>query len=107
MARQQTQAQISVITDPQVLARLQDLSDHIALFLARKAMFEMRRQDLHNRTMLGKVNFWFQIDPNNGSTVLCYDQHPTTWDIDAILKSITDLEHTFYVAEGLVLDVRF
>jgi hypothetical protein len=97
-----TQAQISVITDPAVLARLQDLSDHIAVFLARKAMVEYRRQDLTNPTLLGEVKFWFQIDPNNGSTVLCYDKHPTEWNIDAILKNITDLEHIFYVQEGVV-----
>lgn len=97
-----TQAQISVITDPAVLAQLQDLSDYIAVFLARKAMVEYRRQDLSNPTLLDTVKFWFQIDPNNGSTVLCYDKHPSTWDVDAILKAITDLEHIFYVQEGVV-----
>ena len=96
------QAQISVITDPEVLSKLQNLSDHIAVFLARKAMVEYRRQDLTNPTLLGGVKFWFQIDPNNGSTVLCYDKHPADWDIDAILKNITDLEHIFYVQEGVV-----
>lgn len=62
---------------------------------------------MHNRTMLGKINFWFQIDPNNGSTILCYDKHPREWNVDAIVKEINDLEHIFYTSEGLVfVDVR-
>lgn len=104
----QTQTTVSVITDPAVLARLQALTDNIAFFLTRKAMHEYRRQDFTNRTTLGKVSFWFQIDPNDGSTVLCYDKHPSEWDIDLILKNISDLEHIFYVSEGLVVvDTRF
>src|SRR3982751_355107 len=98
----QSQAQVSVITDEAVLKKLNAMTDHISLFLARKAMVEYRRQDLSNRTILGGVNFWFQIDPNNGSTILCYDKHPSEWDIDLILKNINDLEHIFYVQEGLV-----
>lgn len=65
-------------------------------------MVEYRRQDLTNPTMLAGVKFWFQIDPNNGSTILCYDKHPTEWDIDGILKAITDLEHIFYQNEGVI-----
>jgi hypothetical protein len=61
---------------------------------------------LTNPTLLGGVKFWFQLDPRSGSTVLCYDKHPTTWDIDAILKEITDLEHIFYVQEGNVIHWR-
>lgn len=97
----QTQAQVSVITDETTLQKLQNLSEHIALFLVRKGQVEQRRQDLQNRTILGGVNFWFQIDPNNGAIILCYDKHPTEWDIDLILKNINDLEHIFYVQEGV------
>lgn len=85
-----------------MLERLQGLSDHITLFLCRKAMMEYRRQDLQNPTLLSNVKFWFQIDPNDGTTMLCYDKHPTEWNIDAILKDITDMEHLFYVQEGVV-----
>lgn len=94
-----TQAQVSVISDAETLSKLQAISDHIALFLCRKAMVEYRRQDLTNPTLLDKVKFWFQIDPRNGSTILCYDSHPSTWNIDAILKAITDLEHIFYTQD--------
>lgn len=97
-----TTAQISVITDPEVLAKLQDLSDYISVFLCRKAMVEYRRQDLTNPTLLAGVKFWFQIDPSNLSTILCYDKHPTEWNIDTILKEINDLEHIFYVQEGIL-----
>jgi hypothetical protein len=97
-----TRAQVSIITDPEMLGRLQGLSDHITLFLCRKAMMEYRRQDLQNPTLLSNVKFWFQIDPNDGTTMLCYDKHPTEWNIDAILKDITDMEHLFYAQEGVV-----
>lgn len=93
-------AQVAVISEPELLAKLQGLSDHIAVFLSRKAMVEYRRQDLTNPTTLASVKFWFQIDPNSGSTILCYDKHPTEWNIDAILKEINDMEHIFYVQEG-------
>lgn len=98
-----TQAQVAVISDPEILARLQDISDHIALFLSRKAMVEYRRQDLSNPTLLAGVKFWFQIDPNSGYTILCYDNHPTEWKVDQILKEINDLEHIFYVQEGNII----
>ena len=101
-----TQAQVAVISDPAILTKLQAISDHITVFLCRKAMVEYRRQDLSNPTMLGKVKFWFQIDPRSGSTILCYDKHPTEWDIDAILKEITDMEHIFYVQEGNIIHWR-
>lgn len=95
-----TQAQVSVISDPEMLAKLQGITDHITLFLCRKAMVEYRRQDLTNPTLLDKVKFWFQIDPRSGDTILCYDAHPTAWNIDAILKAITDMEHIFHVQES-------
>ena len=98
-----TQAQVAIITDPVILAKLQALSDYIAVFLSRKAMLEYRRQDLSNPTTLAEVQFWFQIDPRSGSTILCYDKHPTEWNIDAIMKAINDLEHIFYVQEGNII----
>lgn len=98
-----SQAQVSVITDDAMLAKLEAITDHITTFLCRKAMVEYRRQDLSNRTMLDKVNFWFQIDPRSGSTILCYDKHPTEWDVNAIIQAITDLEHIFYVQEGNII----
>lgn len=98
----QVQAKVSVITDPQILAKLNALTDHISLFLVRKGQVEQKRQDMSNRTTLGKVEFWFQIDPRSNSIILCYSKHPTEWDIDAILKEINDLEHIFYVQEGVV-----
>lgn len=97
----QSQAQISVITDEETLSKLQNLSDHVSLFLVRKGMLEHRRQDLLNRTILGGINFWFQIDGSNGSIILCYDKHPSEWNVDEILKNINDLEHIFYVQEGV------
>lgn len=101
-----TQAQVAVITDPAILAKLQAITDHITVFLCRKAMVEYRRQDLSNPTLLDKVKFWFQIDPRSGATILCYDKHPTEWDIDAILQEITDMEHIFYVQEGNIIHWR-
>lgn len=98
-----TQAQVAVISDPEILSKLQDISDQIALFLSRKAMVEYRRQDLSNPTTLAEVKFWFQIDPRSGSTILCYDKHPTEWDVNGILKEINDLEHIFYVQEGNII----
>lgn len=102
-----SQAHISVITDAETLQKLQNLSDHIALFLVRKGQMEQRRQDLTNRTILGGVNFWFQIDDKNGSIILCYDKHPKDWKVDEIMRNINDLEHMFYVQEGMVfVDTR-
>lgn len=98
-----TQAQVSVITEPEILSKLQALSDHIAFFLSRKAMVEYRKQDIKNPTLLAGIKFWFQIDPNNGSTILCYDKHPTEWDVDKIMKEISELEHIFYVQEGNII----
>ena len=103
MTTRATQAQVSVITHPVVLSKLQAISDHIAIFLSRKAMVEYRREDLTNPTLLDGVKFWFQIDPNNGSTILCYDKHPQDWNVDNILKEINDLEHIFYVQEGNII----
>jgi hypothetical protein len=98
-----TQAQITVIQEEEILAKLQGLSDHIATFLCRKGMLEKIRQDLHNPTVLGGVKFWFQIDPRSHSTILCYDKHPTGWNIDKILKDINDLEHIFYEQESGII----
>jgi hypothetical protein len=71
-------------------------------------MLEYRRQDLTNPTTLAGVKFWFQIDNAALSTILCYDKHPSLWDVDAIVKAIEDMEHMFYTQElgGGFLDVR-
>ena len=100
--QKQAQAQISVITDEALLKQVQDLSDYVAVFLARKAMVEHRKQDITNPTTLGGVKFWFQIDPRSGSTILCYDKHPTAWNVNNINTAINDMEHIFYQQEGLI-----
>lgn len=102
MNQQSAAAHISVISDEKLLKQIHSLSEYISTFLCRKATHEQMKQDLTNPTLLGGVKFWFQIDPRTTGIVLCYDKHPSEWNVKAIMDAIRDMEHIFFVQEGVI-----
>ena len=60
--------------------------------LCKKAIHERRRQDANNKTNLGGVNFFFNIDENEKQTYLCWDVKPDEWDESKIIEDMRNYE---------------
>lgn len=102
MIKNSAAAHISIISDDVLLKKIDGLVEYITTFLCRKSSHERLRQDLTNPTLLGGTKFWFQIDPKTTGIVLCYDKHPSEWNINGIMDDIRDMEHIFFVEEGVI-----
>lgn len=81
-------------------AQFQELSEKIAECLMSKARRELKVQDERNRTFFGTTKFWFQLR-DDGQLILCYDAHPSKWDVDAIKDSIEVYEMQMLIERGV------
>lgn len=70
--------------------------DRIKLLLMRKAIFEKRRQDAENRTVIGNCSFWFQKEHDGENYFLIFDKDPSLWDLDRLKIDIENLELAIY-----------
>lgn len=70
--------------------------DRIKILLMRKAIFEKRKQDVDNKTVLGNSSFWFQKEHNGENFFLIFDKDPTLWDLDRLKIDIENLELAIY-----------
>lgn len=71
---------------------IQEISKAIAIALTAKSQREVRVHDHRNKTFLGSVLFWLQVRESDNQLILCYDKHPSQWDMDAIKESLEGLE---------------
>jgi hypothetical protein len=78
------------------------LLDRIKSLRCKKCIYESKPQDEKNKTGLGNVNFWFQIekgtaDPSNGlggNLFLIFDKAPQEWNEEQLIIDIESWEYT-------------
>lgn len=78
------------------------LLSRIKSLLCKKTLYESKPQDEKNKTGLGNVNFWFQIqngtaDPITGlggNLFLIFDKDVSDWDELKIIDDIESWEYT-------------
>lgn len=63
----------------------------IAKTLIDKAAAEQIVHDQNHRTILGGTSFWLHLTPDGG-LMLCYDKHPSEWNVEAIKDTMDTFE---------------
>ncbi len=78
---------------------IDNLISKIVEFLLEKTRFEGRAQNNNNRTHFDRVSFWFEeIDE---VAHLKFTEHPSKWDINAIIDALNNEERWMMIQKGV------
>lgn len=75
--------------------------------LSEKALFEMKPQDVNNKTVLGGVGFFFHVpeeDRPDDQAMICYDKHHKWWNEKLIMLDIEEYRRYMLKEKGVYIE---
>lgn len=81
---------------PDERKRVSHVTQRVNNYFSIKTMYERKKQDVENKSVLGGVQFFYKYDTREDGIVenvtLCWDIHPSEWNNELIIQEIDRLE---------------